>query len=104
MASLKPAKKLITITGEYTNQQGEKKNKYMGVGTMFKREDGTFAIKIDALPVGFSGWIGIVPLDEDKGAAPAQQTQAARPAQQPVQQQPVQPNQAFDAGQDDLPF
>jgi hypothetical protein len=100
---LAPVKKLITVIGEYTNAQGEAKKKYLNVGTMFKREDGSFALKIDALPVtGFTGWVGIVDLDENK----QQGTRAAQATPPPAPQAPapVSQSQAFGGDDSDLPF
>lgn len=36
--------------GEYTNQQGIKKNKYMNIGTLFIYSDGGMSLKLDAVP------------------------------------------------------
>ena len=38
------------VTGEYTNQQGEKKKKYLNIGTLFIYPDGGMSLKLDALP------------------------------------------------------
>lgn len=70
---MKRIKKLVATVGKYTDNQGQEKNRYQTVGSMFKRDDGTFALKIDCIPVGeFNGWLGVYDLDERK-QAPQQQ-------------------------------
>lgn len=61
MMSMTPVKRLVATTGE--TRDGKKT--YQRVGTFFKRDDGTFAIKIDALPVGdWSGWVNLYDIDD----------------------------------------
>ena len=58
---MKIVKEIIATVGTYTNKEGEEKKQYQKIGKMFKREDGTFTIKLDAIPVGndFSGWCNL---------------------------------------------
>lgn len=86
----KAVKKLVTTTGKYINKQGEEKNSYHTMGKMLKRDDGSFYLKIDSMPVNFSGWVNIYDLDEERQA----------PAPAPVPQQ--QP--AVVDYEDDIPF
>ena len=89
---MKRIKKLVAVTGKFKASDGTEKNSYVNCGTLFKREDGTVCIKLDALPLGeFNGWINVYDLDPPKG-----QQEAAQPAAQPA---PASNN--FD---DDIPF
>jgi hypothetical protein len=85
----RPVKKLVTTTGKYINKQGEEKNTYHTLGKMLKRDDGSFYLKIDSLPLNFSGWVNLYELDEERQQAPA-------PA-------PV-PQQLAAVADDDIPF
>ena len=90
---MKAYKKIVAITGEYTNAQGEKKKRYATVGTLF--EDGNkLSIKLDCVPVGpdFSGWLNCYDLDDGK-------KQQSAPAQTPMMPGPP----ADDKG-DDIPW
>ncbi len=82
-------KKLVTTTGKYVNKQGEEKNTYHTMGKFLKRDDGSFYLKIDSVPVNFSGWVNLWELDEQRQQAPA-------PAPAPA------PTPAVD--DDDIPF
>lgn len=41
---------VCTITGKYTDQQGNEKNRYMKVGTWFDNE-GRISVKLEAIPL-----------------------------------------------------
>ena len=59
--------------GTYTNQNGEEKPNWVRVGTVFETEKG-MSMKIDAVPVGFDGWVSFFvpkPKDGSSPAAPA---------------------------------
>ncbi len=85
---MKPVKKLVATVGKYTDQSGQEKNRYQRMGTMFKRDDGTFALKIEAVPVEFNGWVNFYDLDPPKEQQPPPAPVA------PVQEMP----------DDDIPF
>jgi len=87
----KVIRKLVNVTGKYINKQGEEKNTYHTMGKMLKRDDGSVYLKIDSIPVNFSGWVNIYDLDEERQQAPA-------PAPAP------QPLQAVEDYVDDIPF
>lgn len=55
---MKALKKAVTVTGKYTDGSGQEKNRYLRVGTLFERPDGSQCVKIDAIPVGEPGWTG----------------------------------------------
>ena len=91
---MKAIKKLVAVTGKYTDQQtGQEKNRYVNIGRMFKDDtDGHIALKFESLPVGgeWNGWVSVYDLDS-KGAV-----QAAAPVQTRGA-----PTTDFD---DDIPF
>ena len=77
--SMKPVKKVVASLGKYTDHNGNEKTRYLTVGKLLQRDDGSHCIKLDAMPVGeFSGWLNLYDLDEDR-----QQQQAAQPNQYP---------------------
>jgi hypothetical protein len=58
MAKMKRIKRLRTPTEKYTDRQtGAEKQGYSSIGYLLEREDGDLVMKIDTIPVGFSGWI-----------------------------------------------
>lgn len=70
--------------------QGETKSRYLKIGTIFQRDDGSEAILIEALPVGgaareWNGWVNRYPIKprnggdgyNDAAPKPAQRTDAA---------------------------
>ncbi len=63
---MKPFKKLVAITGTYTNREGQEKNRYQRVGTLFKRDDDSLVAKYECIPIGWDGWANAYDLDEDR--------------------------------------
>ena len=93
MSKLKPVRKIVATTGQYTDANGDTKNRYQNIGTLFKRDDDSLCMKFDCMPVGneWNGWANAYPLDDDKKApAPARQPD---PAQAPAPE-----------FEDDIPF
>ena len=87
---MQKVKRLVGAGGKYT-VDGVEKTRWVPMGTMFKRDDGTFAIKLESIPVGpdFNGWISLYDFEEQpRQAAPA-----------PAPAAPVQ-----SVADDDLPF
>jgi len=73
---MKPIKQLKAKTGTYKDRQtGEEKNSYSRVGTLFQRDDGSFCVKIDSIPVNFDGWVNAWDLPSE-GARQAAQAPA----------------------------
>lgn len=74
--SMKAIKKIVATVGE----RSDGKKVYSRVGTMFKRDDGTFTLKIDSIPISTSwdGWVNLYDMDPPKeGAPPAPAPQAS---------------------------
>jgi hypothetical protein len=86
---MKRIKKAVASVGKYTNRDGQEKTRYHNVGTLFKREDGSVCLKLDAVPVGpdFEGWINFYDLEESSSR---EKPEAATPAK--------------DVESDDVPF
>ena len=61
----KPTHDVVATTGEYTNNSGEKKKRYVTCGKAFTDEQGRVSLKIEALPVGpgWSGWLSLYPVE-----------------------------------------
>lgn len=59
---------MVGANGSYTNAEGEEKVRWVRIGSVFKREDGTVCAKIDVLPVGgeWNGWVNMYAEEEDK--------------------------------------
>lgn len=50
----------------YTDRSGNEKKRYTNIGALFTRPDGSMAIKLEAIPVNFTGWISLyVPKPKD---------------------------------------
>ena len=54
---MKKIKKIVVITGTYTNKDGEEKKRYQTIGSLFEDGD-SFKIKLDATPLVDGGWTG----------------------------------------------
>jgi hypothetical protein len=101
MAKMQKIKKLVAVTGKYM-KDGVEKNQYVTCGGMFKRDDGSFSIKMDSIPLGdWNGWLGVYDLDEDRQQNYNKGTEAAREAMAPAGGA-VQPG--MDDFSDDIPF
>lgn len=42
---------------KYTDRDGNEKTRYVNVGALFTRDDGSLALKLESIPVNFNGWI-----------------------------------------------
>ena len=69
---MKAIKKAVVKTGEYTANDGTTKGRYTNVGKLFKREDGSVCLKLDAIPLGVADvWVNFYELDKKQEPAPA---------------------------------
>ena len=72
--AMKKTHNVVAVIGKYKDRQtGEDKNRYVICGSLFTREDGSMAIKMDTLPAGhdWNGWLNLyVPKPKDGQAAP----------------------------------
>lgn len=97
--AMRKYKKLVATTGQYTGSDGQQKNRYQNVGTLFLRDDNTVCMKLDALPISneWDGWINAYDLDDENQQQGQQPARQAAPAPAPA----PQPVPAFDDG---IPF
>lgn len=63
---MKPIKKAVANVGKYTDRSGKEKNQYLTCGKLLQREDGSLCLKMDAVPVGWNGWLSFYDLDENR--------------------------------------
>lgn len=73
---------------KYTDRDGNEKTRYVNVGALFTRDDGSMTLKLESIPVNFNGWISFY---APKGQADARRTQR-------------QPAPADDFRDDTIPF
>lgn len=62
--AMKPVYDLAVKTGTYTDRAGAEKGRYLNVGKVFQRDDGSLTLKLDCLPIGipdWSGWVNCYP-------------------------------------------
>lgn len=74
-------KDVLAANGEYVDQQGQQKTRWIRVGTMLKNDQsGQTAIKMDCLPIGaeFDGWLVL----KDPQPRDGEQKRQARPQRQ----------------------
>ena len=65
------------ITGQYTNAQGQQKNRYMKIGSIIDTKNGPM-LKLDANPFvkgGWDGWAYLNDPDPVEGEQPVQRQQ-----------------------------
>jgi hypothetical protein len=98
--ALKKKFECVAVTGDYKDRDGNNKKRYLNIGSIFEREDGSICQKIDALPLGtdwlINGWVNFYPPKDDN--QPRQQ-----PRQQTPQPQTQNQDQSYDQN-DDIPF
>jgi hypothetical protein len=85
----------VVSLGEYTDGEGQTKKRYKNIGTVFTRDDGSQAMKLDTVPLGqdWNGWINFYEPQNQRNERPQQQ--APKPQ--------TQNNQSY-AQNDDIPF
>lgn len=65
---------------KYTDRDGNEKTRYINIGSLFTRDDGSMTMKLESLPIGFNGWINFYEPKPREGEQP--QRQASRPQRQ----------------------
>ena len=87
MSKLK--KEVSCIVGQYTNAQGQNKNRYQRIGSIIETKNGEM-LKLDVVPLKEGGWDGWAYLNDPK----------PKDEGQPRQQR----GSGFDDMPDDIPF
>jgi len=90
---------------KYTDRDGNEKTRYVNVGAMFTRDDGSMTMKLESIPVGFTGWINFYePKERETGNGTSRQS-APRPTQRPQRAtDPAQDGGFVDDDLDSIPF
>ncbi len=88
---------VVAITGKYTDNSGQEKNRYTNIGVVLETKHG-LSLKMEAVPVGWDGWAGLYEPKERESSA--EQRQSA-PRQQ--QRAPAPRNDEWDDG-GEIPF
>lgn len=69
---------------KYQDKQGNEKTRYLTVGSVFERPDGSLCMKLDAVPTNFNGWINFYePKYKDTKAKVAQAKDVYAPSMPP---------------------
>ena len=55
MARIEKTMNAVCVTGEYLNNQGEKKKEYLTIGKLFIFDNGGMSMRLDAVPLHFDG-------------------------------------------------
>jgi hypothetical protein len=63
---MKRIKRIVATVGEYTDREGKTKKQYANIGTLFERDDGSQAIKLESVPIGWNGWASFYELEQKK--------------------------------------
>jgi len=97
---MKAIKKAVANIGKYTDKNGQEKNQYLTVGKLLQREDGSMCLKLDSIPVNFTGWLSFYDLDENRQAQNEHGMAQVRAAAAPTQKAPI----TDDWESDPIPF
>lgn len=61
---MKRIKRIVATVGEYQDREGNTKKQYVNIGTLFERTDGSQTIKIESVPLGWTGWASFYDIEE----------------------------------------
>ena len=83
MQKLSKVKDIVAKVGEY-QKDGQTKSRTIRIGSVFKRDDGSTCMKLDAFPVGpeFTGWAHFYDPRPVEGRAQPQEQPAPAPMHQ----------------------
>jgi hypothetical protein len=65
---------VIAVTGKYTDAQGQEKARWINCGVVLETKSGKLALRLDALPTQFDGWLTLAEPKERE-----EKPQASRP-------------------------
>lgn len=65
---------------KYTDREGNEKTRFINCGVVFENDKGQLSMKLEMLPVGFSGWLNFYPPKEQDNAKQAGRAQQAADA------------------------
>lgn len=91
--ALKKTHDAVYAGEKYTDRDGNEKTRYLNVGALFERDDGSRTMKLESLPIGFNGWINFYEPKEREQSGGQQQSRPtrgdARPQRQTQRSAPV---------------
>ena len=82
--ALKKTHDAVYAGEKYTDRDGNEKTRYVNVGVLFARDDGSMTMKLESIPVGFNGWINFYEPKPRDGEQPQRQ-ERQRPQRQSAQ-------------------
>ena len=82
--ALKKTHDAVYAGEKYTDRDGNEKMRYVNVGVLFARDDGSMTMKLESIPVGFNGWINFYEPKPRDGEQPQRQ-ERQRPQRQSAQ-------------------
>lgn len=59
----------VVYAEKYTSG-GEEKTRYTNCGALLERDDGSLTLKLEAIPVGFTGWLNCYDPKPKEGGKP----------------------------------
>lgn len=65
----KVKKEITAIVGQYTNAQGQQKNRYQRIGSVIETRNGEM-LKLDVIPLKENGWDGWAYLNDPRPQEP----------------------------------
>jgi hypothetical protein len=86
----------VVYAEKYTDRSGEEKTRYTNCGSLLERDDGSLTIKLETIPVGFTGWLNCYDPKPKDGEQPQRQGRS--------QQQRPQRQSTEDFTDDTIPF
>ena len=87
----------VVAAGEkYQDKDGNEKTRWVKMGVVLERNDGSLSLKIESIPVGFTGWANLW-TPQPKEQRPAQDRQAQERLQ-------TRGQKALEEMPDDIPF
>jgi hypothetical protein len=84
----------IVYAEKYTSG-GEEKTRYTNCGALLERDDGSLTVKLEAIPVGFTGWLNCY---DPKPREGEQRHERSRPQRQAA------PSNSDDFSDPEIPF
>jgi len=98
-------KKFDAVYSEkYTDRDGNEKTRYTNLGSLLERDDGSLTLKLESLPIGFTGWVNFYEPKAREEGGNSSSTGARGGAEQRPQRQTATAAPADDFQDGDIPF
>lgn len=66
---------------KYTDRDGNEKTRFINIGALFTRDDGSMTMKLESLPIGFTGWVNFYEPKPKDGEQSSRQSRPQRGTQ-----------------------